>query len=114
MDEFHTGSDEAENIYASVDCINNDDMLDPHGDPKSAKIVNISSDCTKSYIIMKPTFEKYSCPENCPIIRVPKMKFEFWKLFDNYQRIRDLQTSGVQKTLTKLLLQHWSLMNYVS
>ena len=52
MDEYHTDSDEAENIYGSVDCINNDDMLDPHIGPIWAKIVNISWDCTKSYIII--------------------------------------------------------------
>ena len=77
-------------------------MLDPRVDPIWAKIVNISWDCTKFYIIMKHTFERYNCPDNCPIIRVPKMNFELLKLFDNYQRKRDLQMSGVQKTLTKV------------
>ena len=51
---------------------------------------------------MKPTFEKYSSPENCSVIRVPKMNPELWKLFNNYQRKRDLQMNGVQKTLTKV------------
>ena len=103
IDENHTDSDDAEDIYASVDCINNDDeMLGPQIDPKWAKIVNNSWDCTKSYIKMKPTFEKYNSPENCSVIRVPKMNPELWKLFNNYQRKRDLQMSGVQKTLTKV------------
>ena len=30
------------------------------------------------------------------------MNPELWKLFNNYQRKRDLQMSGVQKTLTKV------------
>ena len=65
-----------------VDCINNDDeMLGAQLDPKWAKIVSYSWDCTKSYIKMKPTFKKYNCPENCSIIRVPKMNPELWKLF---------------------------------
>ena len=103
IDGNHTDSNEAEDIYASVDCINNDDdVLEPQVDPKWAKTVNNSWDCTKPYIKMKPTFDKYNCPENCSIIRVPKMNLELWKLFDKYQRKRDLQMSGVQKTLTKV------------
>ena len=52
---------------------------------------------------MKPTFDKYNCLENCSIIRVPKMNLVLWKLFDNFLRKRDLQMSGVQKTLTKVV-----------
>ena len=57
IDENHTDSDDAEDIYASFDCINNDDeMLGPQIDPKWAKIVDNSWNCTKSYIKIKPTF----------------------------------------------------------
>ena len=46
IDENQTDSDEADDIYASVDCINND-VLDSQVDPKWAKIVNNNWDRTK-------------------------------------------------------------------
>ena len=77
IDENHTDYDEADDIYTSVDCINNgDDILDPQVDRKWTKIVNNSWYCTKCYMKMKPTVDKYNCPENYSIIRVLKMNLE--------------------------------------
>ena len=62
--EQESASPSADHIYASVDCINND-VLDPQVDPKWAKDVHNSWNCTKPYIKIKPTFEIYNCPEKC-------------------------------------------------
>ena len=57
----------------------------------------------QSYASIKPMHEKYKLPSNCIDVKPPKMNIEMWRLLDKWQRKSDLQFSGVQKTLTKVV-----------
>ena len=45
--------------------------------------------------------ERYHCPDNCPLLDVPKVNASIWENLPSYARGKDLRLQTIQRSLTK-------------
>jgi hypothetical protein len=48
--------------------------------------------------ILKDKMAKYNRPDNCELIRVPRVNTPVWKTLESYQRRNDVKITNIQKT----------------
>ena len=75
-----------------------DAAIGPKVDDLVAKIMNKRWSQRMDIKLLKEKMAKYNRPENCDLIRVPRVNAPVWKSLDSYRRRQDVKLSNIQKT----------------
>ena len=75
-----------------------DAAIGPKVDDQVAKIMNKRWGQRMDIKLLKEKMAKYNRPENCDLIRVPRVNAPVWKSLDSYRRRQDVKLSNIQKT----------------
>ena len=94
---------EVSSIIDTLNVCGDEETLGPPIHQAWADKVLKAWDTKQTYTSIKNVHEKYKLPSNCAVVKPPKMNIEMWRLLDKWQKKSDLQFSGIQKTLTKVV-----------
>ena len=75
-----------------------DAAIGPKVDDQVAKIMNKRLSQRMDIKLLKDKMAKYNRPENCDLIRVPRVNEPVWKSLDSYRKRQDVKLSNIQKT----------------
>ena len=65
-----------------------------------AKTINKRWETRMDIKLLKDNMAKYSRPDNCEMIRVPRVNTPVWKTLESHQRRNDVKITNIQKTCT--------------
>jgi hypothetical protein len=70
----------------------------PNVEAHVAKTINKRWAARMDISILKDKMAKYNRPDNCEMIRVPRVNTPVWKTLEPYQRRQDVKITNIQKT----------------
>ena len=86
------------NVLVEIEQEYENSVTGPKVEAHVAKTINKRWETRMDIKILKDKMAKYSRPDNCEMIRVPRVNTPVWKTLESHQRRNDVKITNIQKT----------------